>query len=79
MVVKPGEDVGKVYDAMGTECVVKTQVLAGGRGLGYIKENNFQGGVHVAKDRAHAVELGEKMLGKTLITKQTGAEGKNLW
>ena len=27
---------------MGTECVVKTQVLAGGRGLGYIKENNFQ-------------------------------------
>jgi succinyl-CoA synthetase beta subunit len=76
MVVKPGEDVGKVYDAMGTDVVVKTQVLAGGRGLGYIKENNFQGGVHVAKDRAHAVELGENMLGKTLVTKQTGEEGK---
>jgi len=76
MVVKPGEDLGAVYDKMGTECVVKTQVLAGGRGLGYIKENNFQGGVHMARDRAHAVELGDAMLGKTLITKQTGAEGK---
>merc|ERR1712087_740235 len=50
-------------------------VLAGGRGLGYFKENNFQGGVHiVAKEKV--AEVAEKMLGKTLITKQTGAEGK---
>ncbi len=61
---------------MGTDCVVKSQVLAGGRGLGHIKENGFQGGVHVAKDRAHALEVADKMMGNTLVTKQTGEEGK---
>jgi len=65
----------KANDLPGDEVVVKSQVLAGGRGLGYFKENNFQGGVHiVAKDKV--AETAEKMLGKTLITKQTGAEGK---
>jgi len=54
---------------------VKSQVLAGGRGLGHFKENNFQGGVHiVAKDKV--AETADKMLGKTLVTKQTGEEGK---
>ena len=33
-VVKNIDDFGAVYDSMGTDCVVKTQVLAGGRGLG---------------------------------------------
>jgi len=65
----------KAKDFPGDEVVVKSQVLAGGRGLGHFKENNFQGGVHiVAKDKV--AETAEKMLGKTLITKQTGAEGK---
>merc|ERR1712019_227558 len=46
-----------------------------GRGLGYFKENNFQGGVHIVpKDKV--AEVADKMLGKTLITKQTGEEGK---
>jgi succinyl-CoA synthetase beta subunit len=59
----------------GDEVVIKTQVLAGGRGLGYFKENSFQGGVHIiAKDKA--AEYADKMLGKTLITKQTGEKGK---
>merc|ERR1712232_585970 len=65
----------KAKEFSGNEVVVKSQVLAGGRGLGYFKENNFQGGVHiVAKEKV--AETAEKMLGKTLITKQTGAEGK---
>jgi len=59
----------------GDEVVVKSQVLAGGRGLGHFKENNFQGGVHIVK-KAKVAEIAEKMLGKTLVTKQTGAEGK---
>ena len=29
------------------EYVVKAQVLGGGRGLGYFKENNFKSGVHI--------------------------------
>lgn len=56
-----------VYDSMGTDVVVKSQVLAGGRGLGHVKENGFQGGVHVAKDKAHALDLADKMMGKTLV------------
>mmetsp|Transcript_26424 Transcript_26424/g.57368 ORF Transcript_26424/g.57368 Transcript_26424/m.57368 type:complete len:419 (-) Transcript_26424:208-1464(-) len=59
----------------GDEVVIKSQVLAGGRGLGYFKENDFQGGVHVISS-GKAGEYAEKMLGKTLITKQTGAGGK---
>jgi succinyl-CoA synthetase beta subunit len=59
----------------GAEIVIKTQVLAGGRGLGYFKENNFQGGVHVI-DKSKVGEYADKMIGKTLITKQTGAAGK---
>ena len=31
------------------EFVVKAQVLGGGRGMGYFKETNFKGGVHIVK------------------------------
>lgn len=56
------------------EVVVKSQVLAGGRGLGTFK-NGFQGGVHIVKvDQAE--EIASKMLGQVLVTKQTGAQGK---
>ncbi|KAK6788369.1 hypothetical protein RDI58_016894 [Solanum bulbocastanum] len=57
-----------------SEVVVKSQVLAGGRGLGTFK-NGFQGGVHIVKvDQAE--EIASKMLGQILVTKQTGAQGK---
>eukprot|EP00927_Polykrikos_kofoidii_P013511 TRINITY_DN1588_c0_g1_i1.p1 TRINITY_DN1588_c0_g1~~TRINITY_DN1588_c0_g1_i1.p1 ORF type:complete len:425 (-),score=115.00 TRINITY_DN1588_c0_g1_i1:92-1366(-) len=59
----------------GNEVVIKAQVLAGGRGLGHFKENGFEGGVHVIKT-AEAKKYAENMLGKTLVTKQTGAVGK---
>lgn len=56
--------------------IVKAQVLAGGRGLGHFKENGFQGGVHSCKTPEEAADVARKMLGHTLVTKQTGAEGK---
>ena len=56
--------------------VVKAQVLAGGRGKGYFKENQFQGGVHVAKSPSDAGSLAQKMIGKSLVTKQTGESGR---
>jgi len=59
----------------GDEVVIKSQVLAGGRGLGYFKENGFKGGVHIIP-KGQAAEFAEKMLGKTLVTKQTGKAGK---
>merc|ERR1712014_191540 len=65
----------KSKEMPGDDVVVKSQVLAGGRGLGYFKENNFQGGVHIVP-KSQVSDVADKMLGKTLITKQTGAEGK---
>jgi succinyl-CoA synthetase beta subunit len=58
-----------------TGYAVKAQVHTGGRGLGKFKENNFQGGVHVVNTKEQVKELIPKMLGKTLITKQTGEKG----
>ena len=54
---------------------VKAQVHTGGRGLGKFKENNFQGGVHVVNTKEQVKEIIPKMLGNTLITKQTGEKG----
>ena len=55
--------------------VVKAQVYAGGRGKGYWKEDGFKSGVHFVKSAAEAKEIASKMIGKHLVTKQTGAEG----
>lgn len=57
------------------ELVIKAQIHAGGRGKGAFKENGFKGGVHLCKTPEEARTLVEKMLGKSLITKQTGPEG----
>eukprot|EP00565_Helicotheca_tamesis_P000971 CAMPEP_0185739102 /NCGR_PEP_ID=MMETSP1171-20130828/34603_1 /TAXON_ID=374046 /ORGANISM="Helicotheca tamensis, Strain CCMP826" /LENGTH=416 /DNA_ID=CAMNT_0028410549 /DNA_START=39 /DNA_END=1289 /DNA_ORIENTATION=- len=56
------------------EVVIKSQILAGGRGLGTFK-SGLQGGVHVIKS-SEVKEYAEKMLGGTLVTKQSGPEGK---
>lgn len=60
------------------DVVVKAQVLTGGRGLGYFKENGFQGGVHICSSPEDVRRVAEKMLGSTLVTKQTGASGGRL-
>jgi succinyl-CoA synthetase beta subunit len=53
---------------LGGSVVVKAQIHAGGRGKG--------GGVKVAKDAAEAKVIAGKILGMTLITHQTGPEGR---
>jgi len=55
--------------------VVKSQVLAGGRGKGHF-DSGFQGGVHIVKTPEEASDITSKMIGNKLITKQTGKEGK---
>ncbi len=58
----------------GERVVVKSQVHAGGRGKGTFK-NGFQGGVHLVAP-AEVGEVASKMIGETLVTKQTGEAGK---
>jgi succinyl-CoA synthetase beta subunit len=55
--------------------VVKAQVHAGGRGKGIFK-NGFKGGVHLVESPEAAREIATRMLGETLVTKQTGEEGR---
>ena len=67
----------QLIDATGNEIVVvKSQIHAGGRGKGRFKEHPDLGGVKVVKGAAAAAEAAEKMLGSTLVTIQTGPEGK---
>src|SRR5947199_996792 len=54
--------------SIGGSVVVKAQIHAGGRGKG--------GGVKVAHDAQEAARIADKMLGMTLITHQTGPEGR---
>jgi len=58
--------------------VVKSQIHAGGRGKGRFKEHPDLGGVKVVKGAAAAKEAAGKMLGSTLVTIQTGPEGKKV-
>ena len=61
----------------GKPIVVKAQIHAGGRGKGTFTDG-FQGGVHVVADGAIAKEKAQAMLNNTLVTKQTGDEGKEV-
>jgi len=58
--------------------VVKAQIHAGGRGKGRFKEASAgeKGGVRITKSVSEAAEEAQKMLGRTLVTHQTGAPGK---
>ena len=60
--------------------VVKSQIHAGGRGKGKFKEAEAgdAGGVRVVKSVAQAAEEAGKMLGRTLVTHQTGPAGKQV-
>jgi succinyl-CoA synthetase beta subunit len=55
-------------ERIGGSVVVKAQIHAGGRGKG--------GGVKVAKNAVQAAEIARQILGMTLVTHQTGPEGR---
>jgi len=58
------------------EVVIKSQILAGGRGLGsFITGNQLQGGVHIIPT-SEVEKYATDMIGGTLVTKQSGPAGK---
>jgi len=57
------------------ELILKAQIHAGGRGQGHF-DTGFQGGVQVLGNAKEVEENAMKMLGNSLITKQTGPEGQ---
>jgi succinyl-CoA synthetase beta subunit len=60
--------------------VVKAQIHAGGRGKGKFKElpETAKGGVRLARSIDEVRDNAEEMLGKTLVTIQTGPHGKQV-
>jgi succinyl-CoA synthetase beta subunit len=69
MTADEAQDIARRLLAAGAQgVVVKAQIHAGGRGKG--------GGVKIAKTVEEARELAAKMLGMTLVTHQTGPEGR---
>ena len=65
------EEALKAYDELATETVVvKAQIHAGGRGKG--------GGVKLAHSKEEVESLSKEILGMTLVTHQTGPDGKEV-
>jgi len=70
------DEAEKIAEALHTQdLVIKAQILAGGRGLG-VFENGLKGGVQLCTSPKQIRSYAEKMLGHTLVTKQTGASGR---
>jgi succinyl-CoA synthetase beta subunit len=62
----------------GALAVVKSQIHAGGRGKGTIKENPQQRGVQLVRSADEAKKVAAAILGQELVTLQTGPEGKRV-
>ncbi|CAN5644101.1 ADP-forming succinate--CoA ligase subunit beta [soil metagenome] len=60
--------------------VVKAQIHAGGRGKGSFREASAgeKGGVRLARSVEEAAEEAQRMLGRTLVTHQTGPMGRTV-
>jgi succinyl-CoA synthetase beta subunit len=79
IVAKSSEEAAKAFETLGGPiAVVKSQIHAGGRGKGTFKEVPQQRGVVLVKSAAEARDNAQRMLGNTLITIQTGEEGKQV-
>jgi succinyl-CoA synthetase beta subunit len=62
----------------GSAWAVKSQIHAGGRGKGKFKESDAgeKGGVRIAKSQEEVGQFAKQMLGRTLVTLQTGPAGR---
>ncbi len=69
------EEAMEAARGIGGKIVVKAQIHAGGRGKGTFT-NGFKGGVHMCETPEQARDLAAQMLGQTLVTHQTGPDGK---
>lgn len=76
-VAKTPEEARKVAATVlqgSSDFVVKAQVLAGGRGRGTF-DSGLKGGVKIVFSEQEVEDLAKQMIGKRLITKQTGEKG----
>ncbi len=62
------KDAASIAGRLGGRCVLKAQIHAGGRGKG--------GGIQIADDPSAAERIARKLIGMTLVTPQTGPQGR---
>ena len=75
----PDEAIQAAKELPGPVWVVKSQIHAGGRGAGRFKDGDpDKGGVRLAKSIDEVSAHATAMLGRTLVTKQTGEAGKEV-
>jgi succinyl-CoA synthetase beta subunit len=79
IVVASPDKAAAAFAELGSElAVVKAQIHAGGRGKGTIKDNPRQHGVQLVRSEDEAAEAARRLLGKQLVTLQTGPDGKQV-
>jgi succinyl-CoA synthetase beta subunit len=79
-IYSPAEAEAAAKELGGPLWVVKSQIHAGGRGKGKFKEPEAgeKGGVRLAKSVEEVGQFAREMLGRTLVTVQTGEAGKQV-
>src|SRR5215218_8055580 len=79
-IFRPAEADAAAKQLGGPVWVVKSQIHAGGRGKGKFKEASAgdKGGVRLARSVDEVKTFVGQMLGKTLVTSQTGEAGKQV-
>ena len=79
IVAKTPEEAVAAYEKLGGKvAVVKSQIHAGGRGKGTVADNPDQRGVVVCQSAEEVQQAAVGLIGKTLVTIQTGPEGKTV-
>lgn len=67
------EEASKIASSLGT-CILKSQILRGGRGKGNFS-SGLKGGIQKVSTAEDAAKMASQMLGHNLVTKQTGKQG----
>ncbi|HET6379283.1 MAG TPA: ADP-forming succinate--CoA ligase subunit beta [Methylocella sp.] len=77
-VLRAADAAAAAAELRGPPWVVKSQIHAGGRGRGIFKEKEAggRGGVRLAQSAEEVETFAQEMLGRTLVTAQTGPAGK---
>jgi succinyl-CoA synthetase beta subunit len=77
IVVRAAAEAAEAFQELGGSlAVVKAQIHAGGRGKGTVVDDATQRGVQLVRSADEAQQVAGRLLGKKLVTIQTGPEGQ---
>ncbi len=78
-VARSAQEAADAFKALGKSlAVVKAQIHAGGRGKGTVIDNPAQRGVQLVRSADEASQVAKNLLGKKLVTIQTGSDGSTV-